>query len=372
MFFHALSKQTIRKLVTYGLLLLGTEIGYLTAANINVVQADVNSVTSQVTFTDTPLAGVVTVKNQAAPLYNDQGQQIADRILIPHSAWRTVLLHVSSDGHKYYQVSTHEYIAYDQVTFQSGNVDGTAHPLENEMKPGSGNADVCIIKGSGVTLYNGYGANAVSSGRTLASGSAWKVLNHVYANGHYWYEVGDNAWVNESFIVVIHADDYQPAVHLQNVPLIAQRPELPNGCEITAVTMMLQYAGAKVDKMQLAREMPRSKNPNYGYIGDPWNGTGVTIFPPALMRLVQNYTPNHTAKDLTGLGFDAIKYQLGLGHPVVTWNTMHGFPYHALVITGYDNQYVYYNDCWTNKRSSWSINSFVNNWNSQAQRAISY
>lgn len=71
------------------------------------------------------------------------------------------------------------------------------------------------------------------------------------------------------------------------MPLIAQRPELPNGCEITAVTMMLQYAGANVDKMQMAREMPRSSDPNYGYIGQPWDGTGITIFPPALMSLVE-------------------------------------------------------------------------------------
>ncbi|MBA1393625.1 hypothetical protein EQ500_07055, partial [Lactobacillus sp. XV13L] len=248
----------------------------------------------------------------------------------------------------------------------------TAHPIENEIKAGSGNAFVCIIKGSGVILYNGYGAQAQSSGRTLESGSAWVVVNHVYANGHYWYEVGDNQWVNDSFVVVVHANDYQPAVYLRNVPLIAQRPELPNGCEITAVTMMLQYAGAKVDKMQLAREMPRSHDPNYGYIGDPWNGTGVTIFPPALMNLVQKYTPNHTAKNLTDLSFDAIKYQLSLGHPVVTWNTMHGFPYHALVVVGYDNKYVYYNDCWTNERTALPINTFIHNWNSQAQRAISY
>ena len=362
----------LRKYSYYCLIFFNVLLLYWCLRPTTLIQAaEINS-SAPISFNNVPLAGVVTVKDQIAPLYNGQAQLIKNRSLMPHSSWRTGLLHISSDGQKYYQVSTDEYIAYNQVTFQSGNVDGTAHPIENEMKLGSGQADVCIIKGSGVILYNNYGNQATNSGRTLPSGSAWKVLQHVYANGHYWYEVGNNQWVNESFVVVIHANDYQPMVQLQSVPLIAQRPELPNGCEITAVTMMLQYAGAHVDKMQLAREMPRSNNPNAGYIGDPWNGTGVTIFPPALMQLVQKYTPNHTAKDLTGLGFDALRYQLGLGHPVVTWNTMHGFPYHALVITGYDQHNIYYNDCWTNEKTSWSIDAFIKNWNSQAQRALSY
>lgn len=152
--------------------------------------------------------------------------------------------------------------------------------------------------------------------------------------------------------------------------MIAQRPELPNGCEITAVTMMLQYAGAKVNKMQMAREMPRSSDPNYGYIGQPWDGTGITIFPPALMNLVEKYAG--TAKNLTGQNFNAIKYQINIGHPIVTWNTLYGFPYHALVVTGYDKNYVYYNDCWTNQTLQMGINQFINNWNTQKRRAISY
>ncbi len=45
-------------------------------------------------------------------------------------------------------------------------------------------------------------------------------------------------------------------------PLIGQRPELPTGCEITATTMMLQFAGANVTKLSLAKEMPRSSDPN--------------------------------------------------------------------------------------------------------------
>jgi len=88
------------------------------------------------------------------------------------------------------------------------------------------------------------------------------------------------------------------------------------------------------------------------------------------MSLVEQYVG--TAKDLTGQNFDAIKYQINLGHPVVTWNTLYGFPYHALTVTGYDKNYVYYNDCWTDQTLQMGINQFIDNWNTQNRRAISY
>ncbi|WP_252899057.1 C39 family peptidase [Secundilactobacillus odoratitofui] len=67
-----------------------------------------------------------------------------------------------------------------------------------------------------------------------------------------------------------------------NVPLIAQRPELPTGCEITAVTMMLKYIGADVTKVQLAKEMPYDASDcDKGFVGDPFTDNGNSIYPPA-------------------------------------------------------------------------------------------
>ncbi len=70
-------------------------------------------------------------------------------------------------------------------------------------------------------------------------------------------------------------------------PLIGQRPELPTGCEITATTMMLQFAGANVTKLSLAKEMPRSSNPNKGFVGSPYSTSGWYIYPAGLMSLVK-------------------------------------------------------------------------------------
>ncbi|PMD71171.1 C39 family peptidase [Companilactobacillus nuruki] len=310
----------------------------------------------QSSHSDVSADGVYSVAN-ITYLYDANGTQISNRALGPNTDWYTDQLHTLNDGFSYYHVATNEY---------ARSSDGTYIPYVQSY---SGNATVVYQKGSSIHDFQGYGNKATYLGNDLPTGSSWKVDNHANIGGKEWYEIGNNTWVPQDY-VVINGGQYKDADWISGVPLIAQRPELPNGCEITAVTMMLQYAGANVNKMQLAYEMPRSSNPEYGYIGQPWDSTGITIFPNALMHLVERYAGS--AKDLTGQGFDAIKYQINLGHPVVTWNTLYGFPYHALVVTGYDQNYVYYNDCWANQTLQMGINQFINNWNTQNRRAISY
>ncbi|WP_459500288.1 GW domain-containing glycosaminoglycan-binding protein [Bacillus sp. C1] len=164
-----------------------------------------------------------------------------------------------------------------------------------------------------------------------------------------------------------------------NVPIIKQRDyvnpsrDLPTGCEITAVTMMLQYAGANVDKVQLAYEMPyHPSDPNKGFVGSPWrNGPVSTIYPSALTGLVSKYAGS--AVNLTGGNLDNIKDRLKRNHPVVAWVTMHGFGIHAITLTGYNNDRVFYNDPWTGEKdASMSWNDFNNNWTSKKKRALSY
>lgn len=164
-----------------------------------------------------------------------------------------------------------------------------------------------------------------------------------------------------------------------NVPAIMQRDysnpsrDLETGCEITAVTMMLQYAGANVDKVQMAREMPyHPYDPNQGYVGDPWSDGPInTVYPSALTGLVSKYTGS--SMNLTGKSTWDIKDRLNNNHPVVAWVTMHGFGIHAITLTGYDNDRVYYNDPWTGEKdASISWWEFENNWSSKGKKALSY
>lgn len=314
-----------------------------------------SSNTMQNQYSDEAVDGVFHVNGSTAYLYQGNGTKVDNRALGANTPWLTDTKRTWNDGTVYYRVSTNEF------------VNATSGYFSDFVEDYSGTASVTYD--SDVYLYNGYGKNAVFTGEKVAPRSDWKIDKRVSNGGEYWYEVGNNVWLPQSSVVV-NDSTYPDANWVAGVPMISQRPELPNGCEITAVTMMLQYAGANVNKMQLAYEMPRSSDPNYGYVGQPWDSTGITIFPPALMRLVEKYAGS--AKNLSGQGLDAIKYQISIGHPVVTWHTMHGFLYHALVVTGYDKDYIYYNDCWLDQPMQMRIDQFINNWNTQNRMAISY
>lgn len=306
-----------------------------------------------------PVAHQAVTLAQPTTLYTGYGtnRQSTGRTLAMGSSWKVVDTAVA-DGMTWYEIGTNQWITMDT----------SANPVPDQFTNAVMTITVNSLAGANVyyTYQNGrYWVNR------LAFGTRWRVIRQAVAeDGTLWYQVGTNQWVSANSGITTGAI-YPAAAQITGVPLIAQRPELPNGCEITAVTMMLRYAGANVNKMQLAREMPRSSNPNLGYIGDPWNSTGVTIFPPALMGIVQKYAGN--AINMTGMAFDAIRYQVGIRkHPVVAWMTMHGFPYHAVVVTGYTATTVTYLDCWTNQQGTMSIAAFEKNWQTQARRAISY
>ncbi|WP_225361522.1 C39 family peptidase [Limosilactobacillus reuteri] len=72
----------------------------------------------------------------------------------------------------------------------------------------------------------------------------------------------------------IYNDNGQIVAVYNDAEVISQLPELPTGCEITAVTMMLRYAGYDVNKVQLANIMPRSNNGDYGFVGNPFSLSG--------------------------------------------------------------------------------------------------
>ncbi len=139
------------------------------------------------------------------------------------------------------------------------------------------------------------------------------------------------------------------------------------------MTMMLQYKGAKVDKIALANEMPKhSWDPNYGYVGNPFTKKGWTVYPPALMKLVNKHAGS--AQNLTGVTNLKLESELANNKPVVVWvSPMHGFTVHAIALTGFDQNNYYFNDPWTNKKDvRMSKGEFIKLWGNQSKRAITY
>ncbi|MBT2658811.1 C39 family peptidase [Bacillus sp. ISL-18] len=190
-----------------------------------------------------------------------------------------------------------------------------------------------------------------------------------------------------------------------NVPLISQLPELKNGCEVTSLTMLLRYKGINVTKMGLANQVKKDPtpyrvsgstiywgNPNTGFVGDiTGRRIGYSVYHGPIYQLANRYT---NAIDLTGQPFDVILKQLSKGKPVwvistSTFNTVPSsqwktiqtptgpirmtFHEHSVLLTGYDSNYVYFNDPLANiKNRKISRTSFLRGWEQFGRQAITY
>jgi len=191
-----------------------------------------------------------------------------------------------------------------------------------------------------------------------------------------------------------------------NAPAISQYPELPSGCEITTLTMLLQFYGIKKNKMELLPEMKYDTtpvqldnnkkivywgNPNVGFVGDiKGYSKGFGIYHTALIKLLKKYVP--TAVDLTGKPFEVLEDKVAEGIPVEVWTTIKyqesvewiewdtsigpirtTFFEHAVLLVGYDKDNVYVNDPLTGL-SHVKINKalFIRTWELMEKQAISY
>ncbi|WP_248926500.1 C39 family peptidase [Paenibacillus hamazuiensis] len=192
-----------------------------------------------------------------------------------------------------------------------------------------------------------------------------------------------------------------------DAPLIRQKPELPSGCEITSLTMLLQFYGVKKSKMELLPEMKVDKtplvrgkdgsiiswgNPNLGFVGDATgqSGRGFGIYHTALADLLKKYVP--TAVDLTRQPFEKVEQQILNGIPVVAWTTIDyrvpsewviwdtpigpiqtTFMEHAVLVVGVDEEAVYVNDPLSEKaKQRIDKDQFIATWEAMGRQALSY
>lgn len=163
---------------------------------------------------------------------------------------------------------------------------------------------------------------------------------------------------------------------------IMQNPELPTGCEITSATILLNYYGYAVNKEQMCEYLPQSNkfyykdgiligpDTNEYFVGNPrtTSGRALQCFAPVIEKTINYYfaesQSQYRAKAIVGKDLEYFYSYLSGGNPVCVWTTIgmvkaakvQGWyndsmelvtsyrNLHCLVMTGYDEQYVYVAD----------------------------
>ncbi|GGI98262.1 hypothetical protein GCM10010885_04790 [Alicyclobacillus cellulosilyticus] len=168
-----------------------------------------------------------------------------------------------------------------------------------------------------------------------------------------------------------------PTAALIPVPGQSQLPELPNGCEVTTLSMLLAAMAHPVDKLTLAKEEPTDPtpvvydahhrivywgDPNRGFVGKVDGHPGYGIYHRPIVALLNRILPGK-AIDLTGRPFTDLLAMVAHHTPVMVWTTTSFRPTsdwitwkspdgpvratfleHAVLLVGYNRTKLFIND----------------------------
>lgn len=119
-----------------------------------------------------------------------------------------------------------------------------------------------------------------------------------------------------------------PTTYSMEVDPILQLPELPTGCEITTLAMLLDAVGFQVDKVQLAEGYLTCKSEGeatfqQAFIGSPYDPAGYGCYAPVIVDTARKYlaaqNSGRIVKDLTGAKFEDLLREVASNHPVAIW-----------------------------------------------------
>lgn len=134
----------------------------------------------------------------------------------------------------------------------------------------------------------------------------------------------------------------RPEEHeISGFPVIYQQPQLPTGCEVTALTMALQYAGYPVDKVTMATQyLPTAPADTYYgqdgrlygsdmeryFVGDPTTELGYICGTSAILAAADAYLADQGSSlrgvDRTGASPEELYEPVSRDIPVVVWVTI--------------------------------------------------
>lgn len=134
----------------------------------------------------------------------------------------------------------------------------------------------------------------------------------------------------ETISTMITDDTLINNTYILPVDVIYQYPELPTGCEITSLAVVLNYLNFPTNKLDLTDNYLIKDNYgvsdfNNAFIGDPRSSSGHGCYAPVIQKSATLYFEqngySNKAIDLTGTDLTDLYKYVENGFPVITWTT---------------------------------------------------
>ncbi|WP_282937624.1 C39 family peptidase [Paenibacillus sp. RC67] len=194
--------------------------------------------------------------------------------------------------------------------------------------------------------------------------------------------------------------------HLIDVEGLSQLPVYYNGCEITSLAMLIDHVKLPYTREDLVNMLPMDEtplivgergdieqwgDPNRGFVGDIMgNDMGYGVYNKPIEELLHQIDAEGVL-NLTGGEFAAVEKQIAQDRPVIVWTTSNfepseswtewhsqngsiieaTFDEHAVLMVGYDQDYVYVNNPLNGEKAEKVAKQpFIESWEQLGKQAI--
>ncbi|MFT4416554.1 C39 family peptidase [Fredinandcohnia humi] len=197
--------------------------------------------------------------------------------------------------------------------------------------------------------------NVTSLERVFKQGEEYRVYTFKSVGGKGYYGLGGGLFVEGTTAVKYETPSKAKLALLEQLRIQAekdkaneifipvkslmQNPELPNGCEITSLTSVLNYHGYNVSKTVMSDDyLPKKPftyksgkrfgpDPYQYYVGNPrLHPGGWYSYPPPIVQAANKYLGEQgssiRAIDISGSSREQILNHVKNGTPVLIWNTL--------------------------------------------------
>ena len=134
------------------------------------------------------------------------------------------------------------------------------------------------------------------------------------------------------------------------VSIIYQYPDMPSGCEITSLTMTLNYIGINVSNKYLADNYLDTTEYDMfkSFVGSVYDDHSFGCFAPVIVKAANSFFAdnniNAEAVDISGSTREEIYDYIEDGDPVIIWNTEDMLPMKNEVYYIDGNEFIWYDN----------------------------